>query len=334
MPNIYIYPKIANDNNTYIKDLENSLSLHFEIINNKIVKNGVLNLFKYILRTDVYFFNWIEDLAVRRYGNIQIMVFVFFLFCAKCLRKKIVWTLHNKYSHSKVKSKWVDFMYNLMINHSDLIITHSHAGIDFINEINPIYTKKTKYFLHPIKPILPTVCPTDCIYDFLIWGDINPYKGVTEFLKFLKETERSHFFKILIVGHCLDKHYKVELNKYLSDNIVHHDEFYEIEKIASLANQSRFTLFTYKPESVLSSGSLIESIRMGSAIIGPNTGMFKDLSSFSFMKTYNNYDGIFEIFNSFNYNKNSLHTEVLKFCNENSWELFGERLFKEVNEIL
>ena len=221
-----------------------------------------------------------------------------------------------------------------MINHSDLIITHSHAGIDFINEINPIYIKKTKFFFHPINPILPSFCPSDLIYDFLIWGDINPYKGVTEFLKFLEETERSHLFKILIVGHCLDKHYKVELNKYLSENIIHYDEFYEIEKIASFADQSRFTLFTYKPESVLSSGSLIESIRMGSAIIGPNTGTFKDLSSFNFIKIYDTYNEIPEISNSFNYSKNAIRTDVIKFYHENSWEIFGGKLYKEVSSIL
>ena|ERR1035437_159621 len=333
MDNIYIYPRIAHDDNPYIKNLENSLSGHYKIINKNYARNGVLDLFTYLFRTDAYFFNWIEDLAVRRYGNIQIITFGLFLICAKCLRKKIVWTLHNKYSHYKIRSKWVDFMYSVMLKHSDLIITHSQSGMDLIKEKNPIYVKKIKYFIHPINPILPTLSKTECIYDFLIWGDIYPYKGVAEFLKFLKETGNIQLYKILIVGRCLDFHYKNELNKYLLFNIIHLDEFYEIDEIANFANQSRFTLFTYKPESFLSSGSLMESIRMGSAIIGPNTGSFKDLSSFNFIKIYNTYDEILDIYN-FNYSKNSILTEVVNFCHENSWDFFGEKLFKELSEVL
>ena len=334
MDNIYIYPKIADDDNPYIKNLENSLSKDYEIINKNIIKNGVLDLFKYILKTDVYFFNWIEDLAMRRYGSGQIIVFLLFLICSKCLRKKIIWTLHNKYTHYKIRSNRVDFMYSIMLKHSDLIFTHSQSGIDLILEKNPSYAKKMKYLVHPVNPIFPLLAHADYIYDFLIWGDIHPYKGVTEFLKFLKETENIHLFKILIVGRCLDYHYKNELNKYLSSNIIHYDEFYEIEKIACFANKSKFTLFTYKPESFLSSGSLMESIRMGSAIIGPNIGAFKDLSSYNFMRTYNTYNEILEIYNDFNYCKKSILTDAVNFCHENSWDLFGKKLLKELSKVL
>jgi hypothetical protein len=271
---------------------------------------------------------------MRRYGNIQIVVFVFFIVCAKCLRKKVIWTLHNKYSHSGTRNNWVDFMYNFMLKHSDLILTHSQSGINFIEEKNPHYAGKVKYIIHPINPILPISSKTKCIYDFLIWGDIYAYKGITEFLKFLIESGNLQFFKILIVGRCFDINYKNELNKYLSLNIIHYDEFYEIKEIAGFANQSRFTLFTYKPKSFLSSGSLMESIRMGSAIIGPNIGSFKDLSSFKFIKTYNTYEEIMEICNNFNYSKNSILAEAVNFCNENSWDLFGEKLFKELSKLL
>lgn len=334
MCNIYIYPKIALDDNPYIKDLEDSLSVYYKIINKYYTGIGVLDLFTNLIKTDAYFFNWIEDLAMKRYGKIQVVVFVLFIICAKCFKKKVVWTLHNKYSHYKIRGNWVDFMYNFMLKHSDLIITHSQAGIDLIKEKKPAYAKKIKYLIHPIKSILPSLSHTDCIYDFLIWGDIYPYKGVAEFLKFLNESGNIQLFKILIVGRSLDIHYKNEVNKYLSNNIIHYEEFYEIEEIANFANQAKFTLFTYRPESVLSSGSLMESIRMGSAIIGPDNGSFKDLSSYNFIRTYNTYDEILEIYNNFNYSKNSILVEAEKFCHEYSWDHFGEILFKELSEVL
>ena len=338
MLNVYFHPKfdfkITASPNPYIFNLENSLAQKYNIINKNYNKKGVLDFFNYLFKADIYLFNWIENLSERRYGGIQVIFFCLFLIAAKCLRKKIVWILHNKYSHNISRSKWVDIMYYIMLKHSDLILTHSKSGINFVKERNPLYSKKVKYFMHPINPIFPTLSHSDCIYDFLIWGTIQPYKGIVDFLKYLKDTGKIHFFKILIIGRCLDYQYKKEVDKYLAINIIHLDEYYEIREIANFANQAKFTLFTYKPESLLSSGSLMDSIGMGSAIIGPNIGAFKDLSSYHFINTYSTYDKIIDIYNTYNSNKDSRLKEIDNFCHENSWELFSEKLCKEINKII
>ena len=326
--NIYLYPKVFPCENPYIIDLENSLSSNFAIINKKSNQIGVLDLFKYFLRTDIYYFNWIESLPSRRYGKIQIIAFVVFLILAKWFKKKIVWTLHNKYTHDKNKNGWVDYMYNTMMEHSDIIFTHSQSGIDFVKEKYPASLKKIKYFIHPVKPLLPAIHNKKCIYDFFIWGTIWPYKGVIEFLRFLKESEKLHPLKILIVGRCINNQIRTELDKYLRSNITYKDEFYSIEEIAGFSNQAKFTLFTYKSESVLSSGSLMDSIRMRSVIIGPDTGAFRDLSSYDFVKTYNTYGEIIEICNKYEPIRDTMLTEIDKFCEENSWDSFGKSLNK------
>ena len=303
MLNVYFHPKfdfkITASPNPYIFNLENSLAQKYNIINKNYNKKGVLDFFNYLFKADIYLFNWIENLSERRYGGIQVIFFCLFLIAAKCLRKKIVWILHNKYSHNISRSKWVDIMYYIMLKHSDLILTHSKSGINFVKERNPLYSKKVKYFMHPINPIFPTLSHSDCICDFLIWGTIQPYKGIVDFLKYLKDTGKIHFFKILIIGRCLDYQYKKEVDKYL-----------------------------------LSSGSLMDSIGMGSAIIGPNIGAFKDLSSYHFINTYSTYDKIIDIYNTYNSNKDSRLKEIDNFCHENSWELFSEKLCKEINKII
>lgn len=323
---VYLYPKVFQSENPYINDLENALSENFKIINKESNRNGVLDLFKYLPRSDIYYFNWIESLPSRRFGKVQIIVFIFFLMLAKSLRKKLIWTLHNKYAHDKVRNRWVDFMFRTMIKYSDLILTHSQAGIDFIKEEYPVYIKKIKYFVHPIKPLFRMTSDKSSLYDFFIWGTIWPYKGVIEFLKFLRESGNTRLFKILIAGRCINEQVKTGLGIYLSENIIHRDEFFEMDEIANFANQSKFTLFTYKTESVLSSGSLMDSIRMGSVIIGPNVGAFKDLKSYSFMQTYDSYEGIIDIFHNFNYDKDIITNEIKGFFNENSWDAFGAKL--------
>jgi beta-1,4-mannosyltransferase len=334
MTTIYLYPKVFPSENPYIDDLEHSLSANFKIINKKTNQNGVLDLFKYFLRTDVYYFNWIESLPSRRYGKIQIIVFVLFLILAKWLNKKIVWTLHNKYTHDKTNNSWVDYMYKVMMERSDLIITHSRSGIDFVEEKYSASAKKIIYFIHPVKTVFPLLYNKEYSYDFFIWGTIWPYKGVVEFLRFLKESEKINPFKILIVGRCINNQIRTELDKYLMANITYNDEYYSIEEIAGFSNQAKFTLFTYKSESVLSSGSLMDSIRMRSIIIGPDIGAFRDLSSYDFIKTYSTYSEIIEIYHKYEHTRDSMLIEIEKFCLENSWDSFGEKLNNALSQIL
>jgi beta-1,4-mannosyltransferase len=325
MKRIYLFPKVFPAENPYIINLENSLSRHYEIVNKRTNSSGVLDLFLYLIQADIYYFNWIENLPSRRFGKIQIIFFVFFLSIARLLRKKIVWTLHNKYSHDKTDNKWVDFMFRIMYKNSDFILTHSQSGIEYTIEKYPGYSSKIKYFIHPVIRVHPENPDQEYVYDLFIWGTIWFYKGIIEFLKYMKESRNTHL-KILIAGKCIDENVKTEIDKYLTANCVHLDKFYGIDDIARFAVQSRFTLFTYNSESLLSSGSLMDSIGMGSAIIGPNAGAFRDLKTYSFIKTYNLIEEIPGIYAKSDIDKDLLRQDIEKFCSENNWDLFGEKL--------
>src|SRR5690606_19318876 len=100
----------------------------------------------------------------------------------------------------------------------------------------------------------------------------------------------------------------------------------DLEMIAKLSNQSRFTLFTYKSDTVISSGSLIDAIRMGSIIIGPNHAAFKDLSSYSFLKTYNSFEEISAIYDTYVPSHELEQNERAYFCEVNSWDIFIKKL--------
>lgn len=336
MYNIYFYPKIdyttANSPNPYISDFEFAIGKRNTIVNNKFNSTGVLNFFKYLFKSDIFIFNWIENLGDRRFGKIQIFAFSIFLFCAKYLNKKIIWVLHNKYSHYKKRSRWTDLLMKIMVRNSDLIITHSTAGIDFVTEKYPGYELKVKYYIHPVKEIMPKKEELNRKkFDFLIWGTIFPYKGVLEFLKFIREHNSAS--KILILGKCFDSEYKKQLQGYMSKNIVFYDQIFSIEEIAQFARQSQFTLFTYKPHSVLSSGALMDSIRMRTIIIGPNHGAFEDLNSFSFIRTFKNYEDILIISENYKPHSDQVNDDLEDFCKKNSWKIFAENLENELAKL-
>lgn len=302
--------------------------MNYEIVNKKFNRLGVLDFFKYVFRTDIFVFNWIEGLRQKRFGKLQVIVFYFFLFCAKLVRKKIIWFLHDKYSHFSEKDKWVRLTFELVMRKSDAIITHSNDGIEFLKKFSLPDHIQIKYFPHPVHNTFSISECDEKKIDFLIWGTIFPYKGIVEFLEFIsaQNQKKERPFEVLIIGRCYDENYKNQLRRFLSINIRYCDTLLKIEEIAGFAKQSKFILFTYLSASVLSSGALMDSIRMRSIIIGPNYGSFRDLSKFSFVKTYNSYDDIIDIYKKYEPDVDTINRQVEEFCQENTWGLFAEKM--------
>ncbi len=337
MTKIYFYPKKnprdAISPSPYMPCFEEALTKNYAVVNQNLIKNGIFEFFKYLFRADLFLYSFIENVVQFRFGKLQAIYFFFFFWCTKLLGKKTLWVMHNKYSHDRKKNKWTDFMFSLMVKHSNLILTHSEAGIEYIQEKYPSYAKKVKFIIHPIPPHFPFVEKAEKKYDFLIWGTISPYKGHLEFLEYLEKNGALGKYKILIIGRYSNQEYGKKLRQYLSDNIQLDDKFYELEEIAHFAHQSRFVLFTHKPTSVLSSGALMDSIRMGAKIIGPNHGAFKDLKDYSFVNTYEHFDQIHNIYES-NREIAAPLSEMKVFCKDNSWHAFADKITSHIDGIM
>lgn len=337
MTKIYFYPKISlkpgDIQNSYASDFEMAVGSHHEVINKTENSKGVLDFFKYLGKADIYLFNWIEEIPRRRYGKLQVLFFMIFLVLRKFFRNKIIWVLHNKYSHNLNKNLWTDFMFNKMMKNADLIITHSNEGIEFTKRNYPKYAHKIIYEIHPIKERLKSET-SQKKFDFLFWGTIHPYKNVVKFLKFLKTRKDIEAPKVLIVGHCSDDDYEKELTSCLTDNVIFENKFYEMDAIADLAAQSKYILFTYSAQSVLSSGALMDSIRMSTEIIGPNHGAFKDLAFLPTIHVYDTYEDVVRIFKNGAKIKKSNQQELDRFIEENGWLKFAERLQKHTKKLM
>ncbi|WP_375585478.1 hypothetical protein [Cyclobacterium xiamenense] len=212
-----------------------------------------------------------------------------------------------------------------MMRRSDTIITHSESGKSFVEETYPEHAGKVVVILHPIRELFP-IKDSDKTIDFLIWGSVHRYKGIDKFLRFLSTLPDASQYKVRIVGKCFDKAYLEEITSYLSDNITFCNEILDLEEIYKIAQQSKFILFTYNSDTVISSGSLIDSIRMGSIIVGPNHGAFKDLSHLSFVKTYEHFEQIVDLFQHPGTTTETLKLERDAFFEENNWGKFIEKV--------
>ena len=337
MTKLYFYPKIilksSDVQNSYINDFENAIAVHHEVVNKEANSKGVVDFFKYISKTDIFLFNWIEDIPRRKMGKLQVLFFVLFLSLVKIRKKKIIWILHNKYSHNLAKNRWTDFMFKTMMKNSNLILTHSNEGIEFAKKKFPKDAHKIKYEIHPIKSKIAST-PSSKKYDFLFWGSIHPYKDIVKFLEFIKAQKVIDSPKILIIGRCFDEDYKKLLQATLNEDMIFEDKFYDMEDIAQFASESKYILFTYNAGSVLSSGALMDSLRMNSQIIGPNHGAFKDLSHLSTVHVFDEYKDILSIYKCDSDDQESVKQELDDFFEENSWLRFADKIQIHTNSLL
>jgi hypothetical protein len=329
MAAIFLYPKIdkvIGSPNPYIFNFQKALSEKHHVVNANAPNRGILSFFIFFFSTNLFILNWAETIPEKKFGGVQKSLFKVFLLLKNLFGKKITWILHNKGSHHKGENSITQEMFDLLMFYSDFIITHSHAGKDFVSSDYPDYLPKIHVVPHPITEKLGKFNTAEKKYDFLIWGSIFRYKGIDLFLNYLKKSASLKNAKVLIIGKCTDQEYKREILSILPQNADYKDELLSLEDIAAYSDQSRFTLFTYKSQTVISSGSLIDSIRMGAVIMGPDHGAFKDMKELAFMHTFKDFNEIPGIMAEFDSANERIEEDRKTFMQQNTWHNFVEKI--------
>ncbi|NJO67966.1 MAG: glycosyltransferase family 4 protein [Bacteroidetes bacterium] len=181
MNNSYIYPVNANSKpevyNPYIENFILYLSSRFNFLNkNDYSKVGILNIVKYHFRIKYIFLHWIENVPDRKFGVLQSLFFILYLFVFKGNRK-IVWVMHNRISHFKEHLYLKRLLFKLVLKKSYFIFTHSSDGVEYARELGR--TDNVVYLAHPV--VFHENASQVKEFDILIWGSILPYKGIDSF---------------------------------------------------------------------------------------------------------------------------------------------------------
>ena len=334
--NVFLYPfndiqKTSMKNSyqdNFIRNLENN---PIKIVN-KQTKYGIFDIIAHFNKTDIFYFNFIENLPQRRFGLLQSLFFLFILLFIKIFRKKIVWVLHNKISHSESFKIVKKVLMIIMLNTSNKIITLSKEGIEYGNKYT-IKQRKISFFNHPVDNNLSSeINNIDKDIDILIWGTITKYKGVGDFLEFLLLNEKLNHLKITIAGKIYDSELRKKITNYkIKSNLEIIDEFITDNVLVDLHKKSKSVLFTYKGKSVLSSAALMYSLGHGANIIGPNVGAFRDLKEFNLINTYESYD---DLLKKVQINENRVDLNKLnKFIEDNSWKNFTYNIYQILKQL-
>ncbi|WP_348810444.1 hypothetical protein [Flavobacterium maritimum] len=314
---IYIFPIKANKSilNPYVNHLVESLGLNNEISNNCGRNYGIFDLILY-LRCDVFIFNWTENLPKLKFGFLQTLNYVIITLIIKTFKsKQIIWILHNKRIHNK-KNYLSGAIMNYNSRIANFVITHAKDGLAFYRDTykkdNIVYTP------HPIYENVKPILNIPLIYDFILWGNIEPYKNITEFLIFIKNKNYYTDKKILICGKCNDENYLREINNHITPNIIFIDEYIDDNKLSKFISESKVVLFCHSSTSILSSGALIYSLSFLKPIIGPNIGAFKEYKDLDIIQTYNEFDEIESLVEQFKHNDARISEHLI----QNTWYNF------------
>ncbi len=328
---IYVYPyssKVPPENdNPYIKNLMHGLNHSARVINHqKPNKYGIADIVRKINGIDAIILNWIENLPDKKWGVIQSFLIMWIIHYLKFRNRQVIWIMHNKLSHSQSNTFWKKRLFSFMVKYSTMIITHSSEGLKYLKRYGKANKLNSFFYPHPVdrkyEEHTHLTYNRQYEYDIIIWGTISPYKGIDQFLKNLHISNSIDRYRILIVGKFSSDTYYSNIENLCGIHTFLRNEYLEFSELEKLIRQSKIILFPYKPESVLSSGALMDSLRYPSMIIGPDVGAFSDLSEIGLIETFGSYNELVSTIDEAlqQFPSNVPINKRRAFIEENSWK--------------
>ena len=245
------------------------------------------------LKTNFIHMHWIEGYAgfsskYKISALIKSLIFIIDIYISKYLLKaKLVWTIHNLYSHECAYPKMEKAIKNFFSKKVDAIICQcNYAKKKFIKEFgapdkkihlinhgffkcfeNQISKEKARKELN--------LRNNDLV--FLFFGSIRPYKGLIHLIESFKKLNRDNNVKLLIVGRPKNNQFKKEILNRIKNNsnIQPLLDFIAQDQIQVYINASDLMIFSYKK--ILNPGGLYLAMSFGKSVIAPRLGCIPEL---------------------------------------------------------
>lgn len=329
-PSIYLYPitpyTYSFGANDYIIKKSSCLSEEFCIINSE-TRIGLLDIILKFFKTDILYFNWIEDLADKNFGYLQVVLLFFILLACRMFRKKVIWFVHNNISHYP-RNKWLKkIIRRMMTMFADKVFTHSRQ-LDLYNKLSNITC-----FDHPVEENEFIEDAQEPEFDVLIWGNQSPYKGTGELLQYNRGNKDMQKIRFLIAGCFASKAFYDEIEELKEPNIRIINRVIDNDELLHLFGKSKYVLFCYKKNSVLSSAALSKTLSYGKTIIGPDAGAFKELGEKGLVYTYNSFEDLMHILQYIIANKVQIEKgRISDYVRATAWRNFKEFLITEIKD--
>jgi len=204
------------------------------------------------------------------------------------LKAKIVWTIHNLYSHETYYPRLEKVGRRFLSKKVDLIISHCiSAKVKISQEYkvssNKIFVIPHGNYFQCYKNNITKEKARDKLnlkkedFVFLHFGRIRPYKGIDILVNNFNSLETNKRIKLLIVGKCRNKSLKSYLLKASEQNknIILKFGYIPDNEIQIYMNAADIVVIYYKE--ILTSGETLLAISFGKPIIAPRLGCINDI---------------------------------------------------------
>lgn len=263
------------------------------------IKQCLLNP-KLMIDCKIFNFNWFETVKADNELKERFIYFakVFLILFLKSIKKKIVYTIHNKQPHNiGSKNIYSKKMMKFLMRNADAIVSLCPETYDIVNEMSPEDKRKIHDILHP-----------SYIYNYvnvkrenykekyglekkdmvlLFLGFVTPYKNVEVLIDSVKAINDNRL-KLIIAGNASNAEYKKKLIDRIGENsnIITEFRYIPDEEIPTFYETADIVILPYKKESAMNSGAAYLSFSLGRTVICPKIGTIKGLKDKSFVYYY------------------------------------------------
>lgn len=237
-------------------------------------------------KLSVIHLHWLPEFDHGIANYVKMYVFCFRLLVLRLFGVRIVWTLHNLFSHDSKVKKREKTLIRMVASIAHRVIVHSSKAIPiFEAEFSDRFSSKLVCIPHgSYIGVYPNNMPRNIAREqlgykdelvFLFLGNIRPYKGVDNLIQSFAKVE-SENIRLLIVGKPNCEKLELELREAASRDkrvrLVF--EFISDDQIQLYMNAADVAVFPYKE--VLTSGAVILAMSYAKACVVTNKGCMSD----------------------------------------------------------
>jgi len=239
-------------------------------------------------KTEIIHIHWVNQLAPKNKNTIKTALKLFMtmidLLIVKTMKVKIIWSIHNKFTHECVNVKGELLLRRILAKFSDKLIVHcKHVKYElgklykvnekkfviiphgnYINYYNNVNNKRKVNSRRHLNLNRESIV-------FLYFGAIRKYKGIPKLLKTFDKVKHPKA-ELLVVGNPFEKRLKEIIVAHSKTNSGLHYvlKFVPENEVYLYFNASDIVIVPF--EKILTSGSIILAMSFGKPIIAPLIG--------------------------------------------------------------
>ncbi len=273
-----------NEHNPYQPELAAKLAdCRFLVKKRRMVGGLLRDVLRGGEQVDIVHLHWLPSLHSGFRGAMQVRLFMARLRCLLLLRKKIVWTVHNLYSHESSNQEREKWLVREVLKVASKVIVHTASSRRLlVEEFGECAEGQLKVIPHGN---YIGVYPNEVTQDnarsqlnlpqssriLLFFGHIRPYKGVSQLIAAFREIDDPNAI-LVIAGKPLNESMAEEIRSLAVEDprIVLFLKMIPDEEAQIFLNAADVVVFPY--QQILTSGALILAMSFGKACLAPRLG--------------------------------------------------------------